>query len=483
MSASASGSVEGVRWDPSSGDLTFEFWSKQRELLDAANSGEFDIVAGLGGYGSGKSISGARWLITNALAEAGSKHLAMAIDYIKGYETTFEVLFKQLPGEGTEIFTSNVNGPERSPIVKDFNRKRNRITFINDSVILLGSADYPGRHAGDEFGSIWLDEPSHYHPNEKLYYIGLEMLPTRLRSHDRILCQLWTLTGNGYNSAWRILDQREDEDGEEVGQRIEIVQLPTHLNPYLDERTRERFSNQYAGTERELQALEGGFSASKGLVYEPSRVHHIISLEWFEEEIEEDGETKTVRHPAARINGRTVPIEQTYRVYGYDAGWVDPRVCLEIGRTVGDAKLVVIDEWYREQTHIEVLIDQWLTGKIPGVIACEHELDDIEKLRSKTRHHPIEANKKSIDDGISEVSQLLNPRDPDSGERLPPEHIRLYVNEECEHTIRELFDYKEDEIGASNAEDHAMDSLRYAIKAIADGEDSMGIGFGTLEMG
>lgn len=491
MSAASRAEVEGVNWDPP--NLDYDFWSKQLDLLEAANSGEYDIVAGLGGYGSGKTIAGARWLISNALAEAGSKHLGMGIDYRKADETTYETFFKQLPGEGTHIFTSNINGPERSPIVKDYNRDSHRVTFVNNSIILLGSADYIGRHAGDEFGSIWLDEPSHYHPNDVLYDLALEMLPTRLRAHDRILCQLWTLTGNGYNAAWKILDQRENASGESIQQEVKIVNLPTPDNPYLDSETQQRLRRQYAGSGKEDQALWGGFDAAEGLVYNVRRPDHLIRIEWFEEEIEdpETGESCIQSKPAAEINGRLVPIDESYRVYGYDPGYTDPRVCLEIGRTIGDQDLVIIDEFYRRGVHLKEL-GKWLSGRVPGVIAADHDPAEIERLNERRpfpdldielRHEAIEANK-AIDDGISEVSERFNPRDPDTGERLPAEHIRLYINEELEHTINELFSYKEENIGGTDTDDHAMDSMRYGVKAVADGDDALGeFGFGTLEFG
>lgn len=54
---------EGMAWNPDDGTLTYDAWNAQRETLEALAVGEADIVACLAGYGAGKSITGARWLI------------------------------------------------------------------------------------------------------------------------------------------------------------------------------------------------------------------------------------------------------------------------------------------------------------------------------------------------------------------------------------------------------------------------------------
>ena len=74
------------------------------------------------GSGSGKSIVGARWLIAQALAHPGSRFLAMGVDFTKARDTTFRVLFEQVPGERTAIRTDWFTGPEKRPLVADYNR-------------------------------------------------------------------------------------------------------------------------------------------------------------------------------------------------------------------------------------------------------------------------------------------------------------------------------------------------------------------------
>lgn len=482
MSAtSASADPEGMRWEPDTGTLAYEFWSAQQEALDAFMAREYDIVAFLGGFGSGKTTTGARLSITLAQQFPGTKHAAMAIDFQKGNETTFETLFKNLPGERTHILTSNFNGPEQSPIVADYNRNDHRLTFTNDSVIRLASADHPQSVIGDEFMSVWLDEPSKYHPSAKLFDIALDVVPSRLRAHEPQFGQFWSLTGNGYNSAYRILQERVNASGEEIGTEIFVKRASMLNNPYLSETVKARHRRQYSGTSVAEQALHGGFAAAEGLVYEVDREEHLVPLDIHEEGGEE--------HLAIEYRGRTIPIDPSYRVYGYDHGWhPDPRALLEIGRTLGEHRLVVLDEFYRTKSPLPQSM-RWLGSKPGGVISCEHMPEDIEEFNAGDEDVPeydphafeaIEANK-SLDAGIQKVAgEWLNPRD-EEGNPLPP---KLLISERCTELINEFFSYKQEDIGGKDADDHLLDCLRYAVMAVEEGEDvPSSMGFGTLAMG
>lgn len=270
---------EGVTWVPASNTLTYDLWDAQRNTLATLDT-DTDITAFLAGYGSGKTIFGARWLIKNALEHDGSRFLGMGIDFTKARDTTFRVLFEQLPGERTGIVTSSYNGPEQSPVVQDYNRQNHRLTLVNDTVIKLGSADKWNRYAGDEYGGVWLDEPSHY--GEDLHDL-LEMIGSRLRGVDGPKTQLWTLTGNGHNAAFDILERNEDSDGEALGLNIEVVRASTLENPYLDTGEKERFERQYGNTSRESQALYGGFSQSSGALLSRDQLS-FVDLEELDDE-------------------------------------------------------------------------------------------------------------------------------------------------------------------------------------------------------
>ena len=418
---------DGMTWSPESRTLTYDLWDAQRDALEAIRS-DADITGFLAGYGSGKTIFGARWLIRQALEYDGSRFLGMGIDFTKARDTTFRVLFEQLPGERTSIVTSSYNGPETSPVVADYNRQNHRLTFINDSVVKLGSADKWNRYAGDSYGGVWLDEPSHY--GEDLHDL-LEMIGSRLRGVAGPKAQLWTLTGNGYNAAFEILEQQEDSDGERIGLNIETIRASTLTNPYLNQGEKERFDRQYGETSREEQALHGGFAAAQGLVYSNfSRDTHVI--------------------PHVDAVDR---IQDEWRIYGYDAGWKDPRVLVEIGRTDYD-QLVALDEFHKSESHVSDVV-AWLNrnDKPRGTIYCEHEPADIEKLDGAG--YPTERADKSLAAGIDEVRKRLETDDSD--------RPGLLISDNCENLIREILGYKEEHVGTSAAEDHCADASRYAI--------------------
>jgi hypothetical protein len=190
-----------------------------------------------------------------------------------------------------------------------------------------------------------------------------------------------------------------------------------------------------------VDALHGGFAAARGLVYDFQRNTHVI--------------------PAAEARER---VTADWRIYGYDAGWNDPRVLLEVGRTP-TGQLVVLDEYYAAESHVEDAI-AWLTSELKprGRVYSEHEPSDIQKF---TRAGwDARRAEKSLDAGIAEVRRRLAPEA--AGKSGADEHdadapVGLVVSAECEHLIREFLGYKEEHVGTTAAQDHALDALRYAV--------------------
>ena len=454
---------EGMAYDLDERTLSYDFWQTQRGCLDHLSEGEQDIVAFLGGYRSGKTVTGARWTLTGALDIPGSRWLAMGQDYTKATGTTYRTLFESLPGERTHIVTSSFNGPEESPIVADYNRQEHRLTLFNDSVIILGSADKWSRYAGEELSGVWLDEPSHY--GSELHDL-MEMMGTRLTAPEGPKVMFWTLTGNGYNASWEVLEKREDGDGNPLGTRIVVERASVLENPYIADEDKERLRRQFEGGGREEQALHGGFAAATGLVYSNfSRETHVI--------------------PHSEALSRVDETDE-WRLYGYDAGWNDPRVVLEVGRTSYD-QLVVLDEYYETGTHVEDAI-RWLVenDKPRGTIHAEHVPGEIEKLRHAD--WPVVKAEKSIDDGVAEVRKRLesdgNLEIPRSDDNEPESRfgevpiwdggeevscVGLLVSERCENLIREFLGYKQEHVGKSSADEHCLDALRYCVMGVGSG--------------
>lgn len=224
-------------------------------------------------------------------------------------------------------------------------------------------------------------------------------------------------------------------------------------NPYIAAEDKERLKRQFEGGGREAQALHGGFAVAQGLVYSDfSRDTHVI--------------------PAAEARDR---VEDGWRIYGYDAGWNDPRVLLEVGKTSYE-QLVVLDEFHNQQTNVEDAI-RWLktNDKPSGPIFCDHEPSEIHRLRQAG--YRAQNAEKSLDAGIAEVRKRLESdgNTPVSTGTERPEvpsvwdggtevyRPGLLVSGGCEHLVREFLGYKEEQVGKSSATDHCLDALRYCV--------------------
>ena len=174
-----------------------------------------------------------------------------------------------------------------------------------------------------------------------------------------------------------------------------------------------------------------------------------------------------------------------WRLYGYDAGWNDPRVILEIGKTPAE-QLVVLDKYYERESHVEDAL-AWLTDneKPSGTIYCDHEPEHVAKFR-RADFQARNATK-DLDAGIAKVRKRLEAdgnrpvtdATPHVGAwgweyaRGPPvehdlEHrVGLVIAQRCEHVVREFLSYKTEHVGTAAAEDHRLDALRYACMGVA----------------
>ena len=421
----------------SSVTIDWQWWDKQAEALEALSSCAHDIVVFRGGYGSGKSVLGARWIHQVALTVPKSDSLVLAPDAAKGGPATYRVFFEQLPGEQT--VPAQGGDPENSPVVTNYHGTKREITYQNGSVARLGSADRWNRYAGSEFNAVWADEVAHYETTD-LYQLN-RMLLSRQRTASGPNVTLWTSTGNGYNQFYDFVERQVDSEGDSLTTRIKNVVADSRNNPFLE--AKEKLTRQFEGTTAEQQGLAGGFAAAEGLVYPRfSREHHILT--------------------AAEAHDRT----DDWRMYGYDAGWNDPRVLLEIARTPM-GQFAVLDMFYESETDVDDAV-AWLSGRPNGTLYCEHEPMHIEQFRRAG--WPAEKAEKSLDEGIPAVRSRLD---------LDGDEPGLLISDDCTPLIQEFLSYQEEHVGKSRAEDHALDALRYAImtEAHAGDGDSFMLGY------
>jgi len=424
---------------PSTVEIDWQWTDYQAEVRDALESGEHDLVVFRTGYGGGKSITGAQWIHRGALQLDHGESLIMGQDFQKARGTTFKVFWETLPGEKT-VPDDAGGDPENSPIVAGYNQNQNRVTYVSGHKVRLGSADKWNRYAGGEFHRIWCDEVAHYDTTD-LYRLH-EMLVTRQRTAAGPNTTLWTSTGNGYNQFYDVTERQVDTNDDPLpwADAMQVIVASTEYNALLPEDGLEKIRNQFEGTAREEQGLHGGFAAAEGLVYDTfSRKTHV--------------------RPAADMADRLV---DDWAMYGYDAGWDDPRVLLDIRKTHAD-QYVVWDHFYESESRLAEVVDPddvlpegtepWLADRPRGRIYSEHEPAHIQQFRQAG--WPAVKADKSLDGGIDHVRDRLATDD----EGRPG----LLVADRCGDLVQEFLSYKEEHVGKAAATDHALDALRYAL--------------------
>ena len=437
-------------------DITWAFWKPQIQAFEAIYSGDFDVVGFVAGFRSGKSVTGARatWEIALNPAFGKTRSLAMGVSYAEAKKTTYPVLFEELPGAPAEELDPFMydGDPENSPLIRSFNKQDGILTTIFDTTVVLASADKPGRYKGGKFSFAWCDEFAHYKP-DRIH--GIRKTITERFDFGPPATMLVTTTGNGHNPAYDILERRVDQNGNSLGQKIRLITASSLENPFLTEDDKGRLRRTHGASKQSEQALHGSFEAAEGQVYPFRRNAHVVDVRPTDDGYVTVGDDGTP-------NGRAT-VSSDWRIYGYDAGWKDPRVLVEVGRT-DYGQLIVLDEWYESEKHVSDAI-AWLRdeNKPKGRIYSEHEPGDIRKFRKPSitglddppSGFPAGKAEKTIDAGIDEVRYKLQPDHDD--------RYGLLVASRCENLIDEFMSYTEDDVGGSDVDDHALDALRYAI--------------------
>jgi len=422
-----------IVWDDDAESFELSLWEMQSEVLSRFWNDEDKIVGNRCGFRGGKTMGGAAATLLSAWKWDDTDYLVLAESRREGLDSTYKVLFELLPSpEGEKTVPSIADGygdPTNSYIVAGFSKQNMKLTLTNGSTITFGYASDAWAYKGSEFSGIWVDEIAMYSAVDT--YDLVRMLVSRVNSANRGPRSLiLTTTTNGYNAFYDIVGRGVLEDGEDVAWEIADVRYSTLENPYLTrQQKKDEVKNQKG---MEVAGLHGGFAAASGRVFGSfSRDSHVIP----ESEAEER-------------------VTDNFRLYGYDAGWDDPRVVIEVGRTP-EGQLIVLDEFYKSESMIEDARD-WAKNKPSGRIYAEHEPEHIAKLRDAgLTVMPADKSSGSVAYGIEVLQKRL---ETDSEGR-----VGMLISDKCEETVKEILSYTEDEVQTSRAKDHAIDSLRYAI--------------------
>ncbi len=380
--------------------VEIEAYNKQLDFLDL----DTRYRAFIGGVGSGKTTAGCLF----SLKQAVEKSNTLGVIATKTYNMLRDVIIRRF----LELC------PDQ--IIQDYNKMEKRIELKNESEILfrpLNREKQIDKLRGLTINWAWIDEAAYVDE------YGFEVLQARMREGTD-QCLAVTTTPAGKN--W-IYDRFIDEDRDEYSAVSGVTSMQ---NPYLPENyvsdLREEYSEEYL-----RQEVFAEFVKFQGLVYKEFRRNkHLLTRE----------ETKD--------------IDVDEYLFGYDAGYRNPRVLLKIAKTPND-KYVVVDEFYRTESNLSdaigVFKENYLSDR--GTVFCDPsakaEIEEMKKndIRAKAGDNEVSA-------GIQKIKELLS-------------NEYLFVSEKCTNLLEELESYRwrdddsRDEPVKEN--DHALDALRYAL--------------------
>ena len=376
------------------------------------------FAAFIGGIGSGKSYGGCIRGLLAAYGYIGTKQKIQTPNLGVITAPTYTML-----NDATlRTFLEIAGGA-----VKAFNKNEMRAEMMNGSEVLFRSTDNPERLRGPNIAWAMLDEAALSTVKAWDVMIG------RLRQFGN-LGYLWlTTTPKGRNWIWQRFVQDKQQD-------YKLFKGTSRDNLTLDPAILEAWEAAYTG-DFAAQELLGEFIAFEGLIYpEFNRSLHVSSAK-------ADGFVNVVA--------------------GVDWGWTNPGVITVFGID-GDGRMWGLHEEYRRQRRIEEWASTALelrnTYGIKAFYCDPSEPNYIKALVEKGCK--AEAANNEVNTGIQKVKARLVKR----LDNKP----RLIFNNSFVYTFSEFDQYQwrptsgnegfKDEPVKAN--DHALDSIRYAVMGI-----------------
>jgi PBSX family phage terminase large subunit len=306
-------------------------------------------------------------------------------------------------------------------LIDSFNRQNMIITLKNGSCIYLRSCDRPDELRGPNLSWFFIDEAA------KVPYKVWNIMVARLRVPPE---KGWiTTTPRGRNWVWEEFARRRRRAyAYFVGSTEENI----HLSRDYIESLKDAYSGSFLA-----QEFYGEFVGWEGLVYPQLAVdrHH-------------------------RSGPTTMVDTYKYAIAGADWGWIDPTVLL-VGLVGFDNMVHVVEEYYRNKTPIETIIDITVDMHSRWGIQTMYCDPSRPEYIQALRNAGIDARKgkNELDPGIAAVNRYLD-------------HDLLFVDfNACPNVIEEFetYHYDEDDLGKImkdrpvDQDNHAMDALRYMV--------------------
>jgi len=393
--------------------VDIELYDQQYDFVTSPHR----LSAFIGGIGSGKTTGGAVKALLHSTdprypEDLPTLGMVMAPTYRMLKDATFRTF--------CEI---------AAPAIKEILRSDLTVRLKNGSEVLFRSADDPDRLRGPNLHWAWIDEAAMCPAKT------LEITLGRLRA-QRKARPLWiTGTPKGRNWLFAALSS------------MELYKARTAANPFLASEFVDSLYQIYSGSFAE-QELEGSFIKLEGAIFEE-----------FDEAV----------HVTPRPKGNLAEIFDTF-IFGADAGFTNPAVLLVLG-VYPDGRLHVLDEWYaRRQLNAQVgdaAVELHEQYPAEAVYVDPSAASLIAELRS--RDLPVIPANHNVLDGIQSVKSFL---------KLTADGPSLLIDPRCANLLTELPQYvwktapdgtvvaKEEPVKQN---DHATDSLRYAIHTYTGG--------------
>lgn len=403
---------------------------KQRLFLESTKT----FIMYSGAVGAGKSFIGCvKGLMLN-LRYPGNTGLICRKEATTLNHSTLRTLFEQVIPPELIVYRNDQKGILRhktgTPGVLS--------TIIWSGLDKTATQEYPTKIGSTEFGWIFLDEGVEADEGD------WQMLSTRLRhkipilsnkANARVPRQLFTATNpdTPYHHLYRFfIENPESEDRQ-------VIFTNPYENPYLPEDYIKNLESSLTGVFKD-RLLHGRWVTAEGMIFEDFKQEKHVT-----EELLPVGEYQEI-------------------IAGADSNYPLPRAAVIIGIT-GSGEAHVLKEFYREKAHTKVLAE-WMNNfaeEHDVWITVYHDPSDpssIDTINEQKKLSCLKAHNKVVP-GISTVSEFFK-------------NDKIKIHPSCKGLLVEILAYRWEtrKIGEKPAKtnDHAVDSLRYALSSHRNAE-------------
>ncbi len=405
-----------------------ELWGEQYDFVTAPEH----YLALVGGIGSGKTVCGSARAIAASQGYIGSERIQTPNLGIVTAPT-----YSMLRDVTVRTFLEMAGG-----LVSSYNKSESHAVLRNGSEVLFRSTDNPEHLRGPSISWWYGDEAALYTP------MAWKIMHGRLRQYGGHGWSWITTTPKGRNWIWQRFVQKARAG-------YKLFQVSTLQNPFLSKQFVRELMEDYDGDFAE-QELYGKFVAFEGLIYsEFDRAIH----------------APAGFHQMKPLTFKTV-------VAGVDWGWTNPGVITVFG-VDGDDRMWGLHEEYQRQRRIEewanVALELRNTYGIKQFFCDPSEPKYIQAFQEKGCK--AEAANNEVNAGIQRVKNRLVVR--------PDGKPRIVFSPGFAWTFSEFEQYQWRSAAKTGgfadepmkANDHTMDTIRYAVAGVDDGPKELEIGF------